>query len=137
MKKSIFILIVLMSSIVYSQEEKVESPKIAIKIPLDKTITLENHTIKFMEVLEDSRCPENTTCIWAGRARVVVEVSENGKESYKRTLIFGKVNDGESYDKELFSYNKTKVIGLTLNPYPNSKEANEGAPYMLLVYMEN
>ncbi len=137
MKKSLFILFVFISSFVFSQEEKVESPKIAIKIPLGETITLENHTLKFIEVLEDSRCPEITTCIWAGRAKVLIEVSENGKESIEKTLIFGKVNKGESDDKELFSYNNSKVTGLTLNPYPNSKEAVESAAYILLVYLEN
>ena len=137
MNNSIFILFVLISSFVFSQEETVESPKIAIKVPLGETITLENHTIKFMEVLEDSRCPENTTCVWAGRARVLVEVSEKGKEKIEKTLIFGKLNQGESDNKELFSFNDSKVIGLNLNPYPNSKEALEDARYVLLVYLEN
>lgn len=128
---------VFISSFVFSQEEKIESPKIAIKILLGETITLENHTIKFIKVLEDSRCPENTTCIWAGRARVLVEVSEKGNEKIEKTLIFGKVKPGESDDKKLFSYNNSKVIGLNLSPYPNSKEAVEGAAYILLVYLEN
>lgn len=136
MKKLLFILFFFFSTGVFSQEEQVESPKIAIKIALGESIVLENHSIKFVEVLEDSRCPENTTCIWAGRARVLVEVSEKEKESFVKTLIFGKVNQGESDDKELFSNNDSKIIGLTLNPYPNSDEAIEGAPYVLLVYQE-
>lgn len=137
MKNLLFTFIVFISTIAISQEEKGESPKIAIKIPLGEAVTLENHTIKFMEVLEDSRCPENTTCIWAGRARVLVEVSEKGKEKIEKTLIFGKVNNGESDDKELFSNNNSKVSGLSLNPYPNSKEAIENATYVLFVYLEN
>lgn len=136
MRNPLFFLFVLISSFVFSQEEPVETPKIAIKIPLRETITLENHSIKFVEVLEDSRCPENTTCIWEGRARVLVEVSENGKVSFEKIIIFGKVNQEETANKELFSYNNSKVIGLTLNPYPNSKEDIEGATYVLLVYVE-
>ena len=133
MRNTLFILFVFISSFVFSQEEPVESPKIAIKISLGESITLENHSIKFVEVLEDSRCPENTTCIWEGRARVLVEVSENDRVSFEKIIIFGKVNQGESDDKELFSFNDSKVIGMTLNPYPNSEEAVEGAPYVLLV----
>jgi len=136
MRNTLFILFVLISSFVFSQEDTVESPKIAIKIPLGETITLENHSIKFVEVLEDSRCPENTTCIWAGRARVLVEVSKNGKVSFEKIIIFGKVNQGESDDKELVSNSNSKVIGLTLNPYPNSEEAVKGDTYVLLVYVE-
>jgi len=136
MRNTLFILFVLISSVVFSQEESIESPKIAIKISLGETIILKNHSIKFIEVLEDSRCPENTTCIWAGRARVLVEISEKEKESFQKTLIFGKVNQGESDDKELFSFNNSKVIGMTLNPYPNSEEAVKGNTYALLVYIE-
>jgi len=134
MRNPLFVLFVFISSFVFSQEDPVESPKIAIKIPLGESITLENHSIKFVEVLEDSRCPENTTCIWEGRARVLVEVSENGKVSFEKVIIFGKVNQGESADKELFSFNNSKVIGMTLNPYPNSVEAVKGDAYVLLVY---
>ena len=125
------------TGLTFGQNNDVKSPKIAIKIPLGEAITLKNHVIKFTEVLEDSRCPENMTCVWAGRARVLLEISENGKKSINKTLIFGKVNKGESDDKELFSYNNSKVNGLSLSPYPNSKEAVEGAPYILLVYLEN
>ena len=136
MKKLLFIILFFISVGVFSQEETVETPKIAIKIPLGETITIENHTIKFVEVLEDSRCPENTTCIWEGRARVLVEVLENGKVSFEKAIIFGKVNQGESADKELVSNSNSKVIGLTLNPYPNSEEAIKGGTYALLVYIE-
>lgn len=136
MKKLLFIILFFISAGVFSQEETVESPKIAIKISLGETITLENHTIKFVEVLEDSRCPENTTCIWAGRARVLVEISEKDKDSFQKTIIFGKVNQGESDDKELFSTNESTVLGLTLDPYPNSEEAVNGDAYVLLVYLE-
>src|ERR1043166_1847998 len=31
--------------------------------------------IKFLEVTDDSRCPVNTTCIWAGNAKVKIAVS--------------------------------------------------------------
>ncbi len=137
MKKLLFIILFFISAGVFSQEEIVESPKIAIKIPLGETITLENYSITFVEVLEDSRCPENTTCIWEGRARVLVEISEKDKDSFQKTIIFGKVNQGESDDKELFSFNNSKVIGITLNPYPNSEEAVKGDTSVLLVYLEN
>lgn len=32
--------------------------------------------IKFVNVMEDSRCPEGTNCIWAGNARLKFRVSE-------------------------------------------------------------
>ena len=34
--------------------------------------------IEFVEVVEDSRCPANVTCVWAGRALILVRVSSSG-----------------------------------------------------------
>ena len=31
--------------------------------------------VKFLEVTEDSRCPEGVDCFWAGNARLKIELS--------------------------------------------------------------
>ncbi len=41
---------------------------------------------------------------------------------------------GEFKDKALFSDKDSKVLGMNLNPYPNSEEEIK-APYVLLVYI--
>jgi hypothetical protein len=41
-------------------------------------IDTERLEIRFVEVLEDSRCPPNVQCVWAGRARIRVSVSQDG-----------------------------------------------------------
>ncbi len=38
-------------------------------------------TVKFLELIEDSRCPEDVNCVWAGVARIKIRVSKNGKTS--------------------------------------------------------
>ena len=40
--------------------------------------------VKFAEVLEDSRCPEGVDCLWAGNARIALELYFNDKEPLKR-----------------------------------------------------
>ncbi|MGD9562220.1 MAG: hypothetical protein AB7F88_08360 [Pyrinomonadaceae bacterium] len=35
--------------------------------------------VKFVELIEDSRCPTDVNCIWAGVARIRVKLSKNGK----------------------------------------------------------
>ena len=37
-------------------------------------------TVRPLEVLEDSRCPTNVACIWAGRLRLRAEVSGGAQE---------------------------------------------------------
>lgn len=39
-------------------------------------------TVKFVSIIEDSRCPMNTTCVWAGNARIKLAVSK-GKAAPK------------------------------------------------------
>ncbi len=136
MRNVIFILILFVTVNVISQGDSKVSPKITIKILLGETIQLENHTITFKKVLEDSRCPKEVTCVWAGRAKVLIEISKNGKEAFEKELIFGQLMEGESSDMTLFTNNNNQVLGMTLNPHPNSGEAIERANYVLLVYIE-
>ena len=35
--------------------------------------------VRFVELVEDSRCPTDTNCIWAGNAKIKVRVSKNGR----------------------------------------------------------
>ncbi len=46
-------------------------------------ITAEKISVTFQQVLEDSRCPIDVTCIWAGLARVSLRVAVSG---HKREL---------------------------------------------------
>ncbi len=43
-------------------------------------ISAEKISVTFQEVLEDSRCPVDVTCIWAGLAKVSLQVSVSGQE---------------------------------------------------------
>jgi hypothetical protein len=42
--------------------------------------------IKFVSVAEDSRCPKGVNCIWAGNARVVLQVGKNNGTPVKLEL---------------------------------------------------
>jgi len=37
--------------------------------------------VKFAAVLGDSRCPPNVECIWAGNARIAIQVAQKGSSS--------------------------------------------------------
>src|SRR3982751_4693857 len=36
--------------------------------------------IKFIDMIEDSHCPTDTQCVWAGNAKISVQLSKNGKK---------------------------------------------------------
>src|ERR1044072_8657255 len=44
-----------------------------------------NLTLRFVTVPEDSRCPSDVTCVWAGNARVELLVT-NGRRTKSMTL---------------------------------------------------
>ena len=137
MKVRVLFFFVLFSTISFSQETPIQSPRIVVKVPLGESITLEGHTVKFVKVLEDSRCPKNTNCIWAGRAKILVEVSSKKMDAIQMELIFGKVNPGESDDLTLFSSNKKNIKAIALDPYPTSEDTTGSKNYVLLINVEN
>ena len=135
MKNSLLAIIILFSSFTFGQEDSSETPKIGVKIPQGETVILKGISIKFLEVIEDSRCPEGVNCIWAGRAIVKAEVTSNGKKEEK-TLIFGETRPGEEKNSNLFSSANFSINGLTLNPYPTSESSGKDTGYTLLICEE-
>lgn len=83
--------------------------------------------IKFIEILEDSRCPAGTQCIWEGRVSARVEFKDS-EGSYKMVLVqSGSDNDyvDETYKDYLISYKIT--------PYPQQNEEIDKKDYRLLL----
>ncbi|MAN58203.1 MAG: hypothetical protein CMC08_00005 [Flavobacteriaceae bacterium] len=137
MKKSLFLLFTLFTFSVGAQTTKLEVPRIAVKVPLGETVNFEEVAITFNEVLEDSRCPKYVDCIWAGRVRVVVEISEENGKTEQKELLLGAVKQGETVQSEVFSKMGYRVELMRVTPYPGSEEADSGQPYALLLAETN
>ena len=56
------------------QEQKIQAAK-------QKKFSRSGLTVRFVELMEDSRCPENARCVWAGNARIKLEVKGKGAAS--------------------------------------------------------
>ena len=46
---------------------------------IDQTVEIADFALTPLEVLEDSRCPENVQCVWAGRLRLKARIDFGGK----------------------------------------------------------
>lgn len=46
--------------------------------PLNEVANLDGLTVRPLAVIEDSRCPAQVQCVWAGRVRIRAEVSGDG-----------------------------------------------------------
>lgn len=135
MKSSLLAIIILFSTFAFGQEEYAETPKIGVKVPEGETVVLNGVSVKFLEVVEDSRCPKDVTCIWAGRAIVKAQVTSNGNVEEK-TLVFGETRPGEEKNTNLFTSEEFVINGLTLNPYPTSESTGKKTGYDLLICEE-
>jgi len=136
MKKFLLLLILLTTSYIFSQETVSDIPKIVIKLPLNETLQLNIGSVTFLEIIEDSRCPKEVTCIWSGRAKVRVAIQKKDKETYQKEIIIGELLEGESSNKVLFSTEDHTISVIDLYPLPSSNVDQEDVTFELLVHIE-
>lgn len=77
--------------------------------------------VKFLALIEDSRCPTDTTCIWAGNAKIKVQLSKRGQKTKTVTL-----NTGVNPQSVLFAGYQIKFTGLTPEPRTNIRIRHDG-----------
>ncbi len=96
-----------------------------LKINETALIKSENLTIKFTDVTEDSRCPKDAACIWAGQVTVLAKVSKEGKAlgNYSLTRMPGAgVPAAIAFDRYVIS-----LAGI--DPYPEKERIIGKAEY--------
>lgn len=130
-----FVLLISITINAQQQSENPTSPVIVAKIALGETVLFEDAAISFKKVIEDSRCPKDVDCIWAGQARVLIAVKTNGISTEKE-LIFHGSNFGTAHENTLFFTETKTYIGYRLSPYPVSAVSPEKRNYTLEVYLK-
>lgn len=91
-----------------------------VQINKQKKFSRSNLTVKFVELVEDSRCPEGTNCIWAGNARIKIEVSKGrNKKTFEVNTNLGP--KGATYD----GY-QIELVALTPVPRENIRINKNG-----------
>lgn len=84
--------------------------ELQIRVGEQKSADSGRLTIKFVSVVEDSRCPMNARCIWAGEAKIKIAVSKG-----KMAPRFVELNLGEAPNSvKLYGYT-ISLEGLTQN----------------------
>jgi len=95
-------------------QQKDDTQIISMRVGKQKKASVSKINIKFVSLLEDSRCPEGVNCIHAGNARIKVVVSKAGGDpiTFEMNTNFGE--KGNVY--------KGYAIYLTdLKPVPKTK----------------
>jgi hypothetical protein len=100
--------------------QKQDTPEAVFNVPLSKTSTHAGVSITLVAVVEDSRCPRDTTCIWAGKAVVKILVSGADQELQEITVVFQ--NESQSV---IATTEDTVFTALKLLPYPGDSYGKE------------
>jgi hypothetical protein len=100
--------------------QKQDAAETVFTIPLTKTSTHDGVSITLVAVVEDSRCPRDTTCIWAGKAVVKILVRASGEDAQEITVVFQ--NESQSV---IATTEDTVFTALKLLPYPGDSNGKE------------
>ena len=110
---STILLFAIFTTFSVSIEGRDKAGSISVEIHQEKSVPSAGFKIKFVEMVEDSRCPEGTNCIWAGNAKVKIEV--RGKGSARSFEL----NSTTEPTVIVFSGYEIKFVGLTPKPAAN------------------
>ena len=77
------------------------------------TVDGERFSLRFVSVANDSRCPADVTCVWAGNAEVLVEANAGGSTASLKLNTLG----GDKFPKD--GKHQHYTVGLVgLSPLP-------------------
>jgi Zn finger protein HypA/HybF involved in hydrogenase expression len=75
MKNILLTLILTLAFGTFFQAQAQTSQDLNLRIGKQRVVTKDKLKIKFVSVVEDSRCAEGMTCIWAGSAKVKIQLT--------------------------------------------------------------
>lgn len=94
------------------------------RLPIGREAVLDGEglVIRFVGVLEDSRCPQGVDCIWSGNARIEISLSQSGVSPAKMHL-------NTHLAPQNGSYSSYRISLTNLNPHPKSGEEIDRGSY--------
>ena len=98
-----------------------QTSQIKLQVGAQKKAFKNKLTVKFIQVLDDSRCPEDVNCVWAGNAKVQIKIRK-GNGAWK-TL---EVNSSLAPQTVEFGGYEIKLVNLTPTPRSNIRINRNG-----------
>ena len=94
-------------------------------LTLGQTSPRDGHAVRFVEVVEDSRCPADVDCEWGGRARVALTI-DGARVELTIPYVGQPAEEASATD-----VGRLTVEALGLDPYPGTADARAGDPVTL------
>lgn len=125
MKKKILFSILLglvLFSCIYENEPEKFSSGFEDKFRIDTDYLLNNNSLKFkIKEVNDSRCPSDVVCVWAGKADVTIEIESPVSETFTLSTSDNKIDTVGNYSFEL----------IDVSPYPVSTKQIKTEEYKM------
>jgi len=86
----------------------------SVRVGKETKVSRTNLKIKFAKFIEDSRCPTDATCVWAGNAKIQIKVT--GKRGASKTF---EINTNLQPQTVTFDGYEIKLTDLTPKPASN------------------
>jgi hypothetical protein len=135
MKQILFIIALLIVNLSFTQDSTVtkkETPlKTVARLNFGESLQFEDIRIKFVEVVQDSRCPKNVTCIWAGEVVVLVAIYNNDKKLEQKKLTLSPTSQLQDIVGNLYASATLKLTGFNVYPYPDTNAKIDMKDYRL------
>jgi hypothetical protein len=123
---ALLVLFVFFSPLFAQQSRKAEVVRLGqefeLKINQEAAIEGEGLAVAFDSVLQDGRCPEGVDCVWAGNAKIKVQLSKQ-----KQTPGAIELNTGVSPKSSSYLDYEIKLVAL--NPRPKADKAVDPKEY--------
>ena len=119
MRKTIFILILTFVFSTFLQAQT--NQKFTVQINRQKTVLKNKLTIKFVSLVEDSRCPTDARCIQAGNAKIQITVGKprGASETFE-------LNTNDQPQTVSFAGYEIKLVDLNPKPASNIRINRNG-----------
>ncbi|MBD1911402.1 MULTISPECIES: hypothetical protein [unclassified Leptolyngbya] len=95
------------------------------QLGVQQQIVIDGLTIQFLGVSDDSRCPSNVQCIWAGQVSARFRVSANDAPAEEVVLTKGAGADAQSST----TVGRYHIQLSEVAPYPNTQQPIEAGDY--------
>jgi hypothetical protein len=112
-------LAILFGGTVFAKAPRTESVK--VQIHKETKLVRSKLSIKFVELVDDSRCPTGVQCIWAGNGKIKVSI----KRTSGAAKIFEMDTNGPN-NSVLYAGYKITLTGLTPHPAENIRINRNG-----------
>jgi len=129
--KYLFLFGILICSISLSAQDQEENRIFNTVLQDGEQLEFGDKSIRFKEVISDSRCPKDVTCVWAGEAKVLIEVFEKGKLINEKLVVINPYILDEIPLQFSAGDGIYSITAFKLFPYPSTASKKDTMDYTL------